>query len=43
MTAFFRCRGVVDLVRGRHEWGEMHRRGLERVPEVPLPHERMSA
>jgi cellulose synthase/poly-beta-1,6-N-acetylglucosamine synthase-like glycosyltransferase len=43
MTAFFRCRGVVDLVRGRHEWGEMHRRGLERAPEVPLPHEQVSA
>jgi cellulose synthase/poly-beta-1,6-N-acetylglucosamine synthase-like glycosyltransferase len=37
MTAFFRCRGVVDLVRGRHDWGEMQRRGLERAPEVPLP------
>jgi cellulose synthase/poly-beta-1,6-N-acetylglucosamine synthase-like glycosyltransferase len=43
MTAFFRCRGVVDLVRGRHEWGEMRRRGLERKPEVPLPQERASA
>jgi hypothetical protein len=41
MTAFFRCRGVVDLVRGRREWGEMPRRGLERRPEVPLPHEHM--
>jgi cellulose synthase/poly-beta-1,6-N-acetylglucosamine synthase-like glycosyltransferase len=39
MTAFFRCRGVVDLVRGRREWGEMQRRGLERAPEVPLPHD----
>jgi len=37
MTAFFRCRGIVDLVRGRREWGEMQRRGLERPAEVPLP------
>ena len=41
MTAFFRCRGVVDLVRHRHEWGEMRRKGLERRAEVPLPQERL--
>jgi cellulose synthase/poly-beta-1,6-N-acetylglucosamine synthase-like glycosyltransferase len=39
MTAWFRCRGVVDLIRRRHEWGEMRRRGLERRAEVPLPQE----
>jgi cellulose synthase/poly-beta-1,6-N-acetylglucosamine synthase-like glycosyltransferase len=37
MTAFFRCRGVIDLLRGRRDWGEMQRRGLERRAEAPLP------
>jgi cellulose synthase/poly-beta-1,6-N-acetylglucosamine synthase-like glycosyltransferase len=37
LVAFFRCRGIVDLLRGRHEWGEMRRLGLERPAEVPLP------
>jgi cellulose synthase/poly-beta-1,6-N-acetylglucosamine synthase-like glycosyltransferase len=37
MIAYFRCCGMLDLVRGRHEWGEMRRRGLERPAEVPLP------
>jgi len=37
LTAFFRCRGVIDLVRGRQDWGEMQRRGLERRAEAPLP------
>jgi cellulose synthase/poly-beta-1,6-N-acetylglucosamine synthase-like glycosyltransferase len=37
MIAYFRCCGILDLVRGRHEWGEMRRRGLERPAEVPLP------
>jgi cellulose synthase/poly-beta-1,6-N-acetylglucosamine synthase-like glycosyltransferase len=37
LTAYFRCRGVIDLFRGRKDWGEMERRGLERVPEAPLP------
>lgn len=37
LTAFFRLRGIVDLVRGRHDWGEMQRHGLERRAEAPLP------
>jgi cellulose synthase/poly-beta-1,6-N-acetylglucosamine synthase-like glycosyltransferase len=37
LTAWFRCRGILDLIRGRREWGEMQRRGLERRPEAPLP------
>ena len=37
MTAWFRCRGVIDLIRGRGEWGEMQRRGLERRAEAPDP------
>jgi cellulose synthase/poly-beta-1,6-N-acetylglucosamine synthase-like glycosyltransferase len=37
LIAYFRCCGILDLVRGRHEWGEMRRRGLERPAEVPLP------
>jgi cellulose synthase/poly-beta-1,6-N-acetylglucosamine synthase-like glycosyltransferase len=37
LTAFWRCRGTVDLVRGRRDWGEMRRRGLERRAETPLP------
>jgi cellulose synthase/poly-beta-1,6-N-acetylglucosamine synthase-like glycosyltransferase len=43
MTAFFCCRGVVDLVRRRHEWGEMRRHGLERREEAPLPREQARA
>jgi cellulose synthase/poly-beta-1,6-N-acetylglucosamine synthase-like glycosyltransferase len=37
LTAFWRCRGAVDLALGRREWGEMRRRGLERRAEAPLP------
>lgn len=37
LTAFFRCRGFVDLLRRRHDWGVMTRRGLEQPDEVPLP------
>ncbi|MCL2768713.1 MAG: glycosyltransferase [Solirubrobacterales bacterium] len=37
MTAYFRCMGFVDLLRRRHDWGAMTRRGLEQAPEVPLP------
>jgi cellulose synthase/poly-beta-1,6-N-acetylglucosamine synthase-like glycosyltransferase len=37
LTAFYRCQGVVDLLRGRKDWGEMRRRGLERRSETPLP------
>jgi hypothetical protein len=33
----FRCCGFVDLLRGRHEWGEMTRRGLEQPAEAPPP------
>src|SRR5262249_55917713 len=37
MTSFWRCRGAVDLLRGRSDWGQMQRRGLERPAEAPLP------
>jgi cellulose synthase/poly-beta-1,6-N-acetylglucosamine synthase-like glycosyltransferase len=37
MTAYFRCCGFVDLLRRRHDWGVMTRRGLEQPAEVPLP------
>jgi cellulose synthase/poly-beta-1,6-N-acetylglucosamine synthase-like glycosyltransferase len=37
MIAYFRCCGFVDLMRRRHEWGDMTRRGLEQPAEVPLP------
>jgi cellulose synthase/poly-beta-1,6-N-acetylglucosamine synthase-like glycosyltransferase len=37
LMSYFRCLGVVDLVRGRKDWGEMQRRGLERRAEAPLP------
>jgi hypothetical protein len=33
----FQCCGFVDLLRGRHEWGEMTRRGLELPAEAPPP------
>ena len=39
LIAYFRCWGIVDLIRRRHDWGEMRRRGLERPAEVPLPEE----
>jgi cellulose synthase/poly-beta-1,6-N-acetylglucosamine synthase-like glycosyltransferase len=39
LIAYFRCRGIIDLIRRRHDWGEMQRRGLERPPEVDLPRE----
>jgi hypothetical protein len=37
LMSYYRCLGVVDLVRGRKDWGEMQRRGLERRAEAPLP------
>jgi cellulose synthase/poly-beta-1,6-N-acetylglucosamine synthase-like glycosyltransferase len=37
LTAFYRCLGTFDLIRGRKDWGEMQRRGLERRGEAPLP------
>jgi cellulose synthase/poly-beta-1,6-N-acetylglucosamine synthase-like glycosyltransferase len=37
LTAFFRCRGVIDLLRRRREWGVMTRRGLEQPAEAQLP------
>jgi hypothetical protein len=37
LTAYFRCCGFVDLLRRRHDWGVMTRRGLEQPAEVPLP------
>jgi cellulose synthase/poly-beta-1,6-N-acetylglucosamine synthase-like glycosyltransferase len=37
LVALFRCRGLVDLLRRRQDWGEMRRSGLERPAEVPLP------
>ena len=37
MVAFWRFLGLVDLVRGRGEWGDMSRRGFTTVREAPLP------
>ena len=37
LTAYFRCCGFVDLLRGRRDWGVMTRQGLEQPAEVPLP------
>src|SRR5262245_12272524 len=37
LTAYFRCCGFVDLLRRRHDWGVMTRRGLEQPAEVPRP------
>ena len=37
LTAFFRCRGFIDLLRRRHDWGMMTRRGLEQPAEAQLP------
>jgi cellulose synthase/poly-beta-1,6-N-acetylglucosamine synthase-like glycosyltransferase len=43
LTAYFRCCGFVDLLRGRHDWGVMTRQGLEPPAEVPLPQRRARA
>ena len=43
LTAYFRCLGFVDLLRRRHDWGEMTRRGLEQPAEVPLPERQAGA
>jgi hypothetical protein len=43
LTAYFRCCGFVDLLRRRHDWGEMTRRGLEQPAEVPRPEQRVRA
>jgi cellulose synthase/poly-beta-1,6-N-acetylglucosamine synthase-like glycosyltransferase len=43
MTAYFRCCGFVDLLRRRHDWGVMTRRGLEQRAEVPLPERQSGA
>jgi cellulose synthase/poly-beta-1,6-N-acetylglucosamine synthase-like glycosyltransferase len=43
LTAYFRCCGFVDLLRRRHDWGVMTRRGLEQPAEVPLPERRARA
>ena len=37
LTAFYRFLGAIDLIRGRKDWGQMQRRGLERSAETPLP------
>lgn len=37
VTAYFRCCGFVDLLRRRHDWGVMTRRGLEQPAEASLP------
>jgi hypothetical protein len=37
LTAYFRCWGFVDLLRRRHDWGVMTRRGLEQPAEARLP------
>ena len=39
LTAFFRCLGAIDLVRGRGTGASMQRRGLESRAEAPLPPE----
>jgi hypothetical protein len=33
----FRCRGFIDLLRRRHDWSVMTRRGLEQPTEASLP------
>lgn len=43
LTAYFRCCGFIDLLRRRHDWGEMTRRGLEQPAEVPLPERQAGA
>jgi cellulose synthase/poly-beta-1,6-N-acetylglucosamine synthase-like glycosyltransferase len=43
LVAYFRCCGFLDLLRGRREWGEMTRRGLEQPAEVPLPEHEVRA
>jgi cellulose synthase/poly-beta-1,6-N-acetylglucosamine synthase-like glycosyltransferase len=43
LTAYFRCCGFVDLLRRRHDWGVMTRRGLEQPAEVPLPQRKARA
>ena len=43
MTAYFRCCGFIDLLRRRHDWGVMTRRGLEAPAEVPLPKKEVGA
>jgi cellulose synthase/poly-beta-1,6-N-acetylglucosamine synthase-like glycosyltransferase len=43
LTAYFRCLGTVDLMRRRHDWGVMTRRGLEQPAEVPLPERKARA
>jgi hypothetical protein len=35
MTSFWRCLAMIDLARGRTDWGTMQRRGLERATETP--------
>jgi cellulose synthase/poly-beta-1,6-N-acetylglucosamine synthase-like glycosyltransferase len=37
MTSFWRCMAMLDLARGRKDWGKMPRRGLERATESPAP------
>jgi cellulose synthase/poly-beta-1,6-N-acetylglucosamine synthase-like glycosyltransferase len=37
LTAYFRCRGFIDLLRRRRDWGVMTRRGLEQPAEAQLP------
>jgi hypothetical protein len=37
INSFWRCQAMVDLARGRKDWGTMPRRGLERTTESPPP------
>ncbi|HEX5617043.1 MAG TPA: glycosyltransferase [Solirubrobacteraceae bacterium] len=37
LNSFWRCLAMVDLARGRKDWGRMPRRGLERAAEAPPP------
>jgi cellulose synthase/poly-beta-1,6-N-acetylglucosamine synthase-like glycosyltransferase len=37
LNSFWRCLAMIDLARGRKDWGRMPRRGLERAAEAPPP------
>ena len=43
LNAFWRCQAMLDLARGRKDWGAMPRKGLERpaetAPSAPVTHD----
>ena len=43
LNAFWRCQAMLDLARGRKDWGAMPRKGLERptepAPPAPVTHD----